>query len=118
LRNPSPAGAKKAFLKSDHISLPHGFADQQHHPADQIGSDFLQSNTDAKSEYGNSQKSPKCVFKISGLLASFGKTSREALISKEPTKVVEQLSVNSRCNSIYKILVSTPVDIALQTVEK
>jgi hypothetical protein len=50
LRNPSPAGAKKAFRKSDHISLPQGFADQQHNPADQIGSDFLQSNTDAKTD--------------------------------------------------------------------
>ena len=54
---------------------------------------------------------------ISGLLTSFGKNSREALISKEPTKIVEKLSVNSRCNSIYKKLVSTPADISLQTVK-
>ena len=39
---------------------------------------------------------------ISGLLTSFGKNFLEALISKEPTKIVDKLSVNSRCNSIYK----------------
>jgi hypothetical protein len=50
LLNPSPAGASKAFLKSDHISLPDGFADQQHNPAYHIGSDFLKSNTDAKTD--------------------------------------------------------------------
>jgi hypothetical protein len=38
---------------------------------------------------------------ISGRLTSVGKTSREALISKEPTKIVEKLIVNSRCNRIY-----------------
>jgi len=31
---------------------------------------------------------------ISGLLTSVGKTSREVLISKEPTIIVEKLSVN------------------------
>ena len=56
-----------------------------------------------------------CYIPISGLLTSAGKTSWEALILKESTKIVEKLSVNSRCNSIYKKLVSTPVDIALQT---
>jgi hypothetical protein len=61
---------------------------------------------------------------ISGLLTSVGKTSREALISKEPTKMVEKLSINSRCNRIYKKrkynlkkVISTPMDIALQTVK-
>jgi hypothetical protein len=49
---------------------------------------------------------------ISGLLTSFGKNSQESLISKESTKIVEQLRVNSRCNSIYKKMASTPVDIA------
>ena len=33
---------------------------------------------------------------ISGLLTSVGKAYREALILKEPTKIVEKLSVNSR----------------------
>jgi len=33
---------------------------------------------------------------ISGLLTSVGKASREALILKEPTKIVEKLSVNLR----------------------
>ena len=56
-------------------------------------------------------------FEISGLLTSVGKASREALILKKPTKIVEKLSVNSRCNRIYKELISTPVDIALQTVK-
>jgi hypothetical protein len=62
---------------------------------------------------------------ISGLLTSVGKTSREALISKEPTKIVEKLSVNSRCNRVYKNeiitpkkLISAPMDIALQIVKK
>jgi hypothetical protein len=54
---------------------------------------------------------------ISGLLTSVGKASREALILKESTKILENLSVNSRCKSINKKLVSTPVDIALQTVK-
>jgi hypothetical protein len=40
---------------------------------------------------------------ISGLLISIGKTSREALISKEPTKFVVKISVNSRCNRVYQI---------------
>ncbi len=35
---------------------------------------------------------------ILGLLTSIGKTSREALMSKEPTKFVVKISVNSRCN--------------------
>jgi len=39
---------------------------------------------------------------MSGLLTSVGKTSREALISKEPTIILDKLSVNSRYNSIYK----------------
>jgi hypothetical protein len=39
---------------------------------------------------------------ISGLLTSIGKTSREALISKEPTKFVVKISVNSRCNRVYQ----------------
>jgi len=39
---------------------------------------------------------------ISGLLTSIGKTSREALISKEPTKLVVKISVNSRCNRFYQ----------------
>jgi len=39
---------------------------------------------------------------ISGLLTSIGKTSWEALISKEPTKVVVKISVNSRCNRVYQ----------------
>jgi hypothetical protein len=42
------------------------------------------------------------IERISGLLTSVGKTSREALISKEPTIIVEKLSVNSRYNSTYK----------------
>jgi hypothetical protein len=42
------------------------------------------------------------VIIISGLLTSVGKTSWEALISKEPTKIVAKLSVNSICNRIYK----------------
>jgi len=41
--------------------------------------------------------------RISGLLTSIGKTSREALISKEPTKFVVKISVNSRCNRVYQI---------------
>jgi hypothetical protein len=32
-----------------------------------------------------------------------GKTSQEAPISKETIKIVEKLSVNSRCNRIYKM---------------
>jgi hypothetical protein len=39
---------------------------------------------------------------ISGLLTSIGKTFREALISKEPTKFVVKISVNSRCNRVYQ----------------
>jgi len=61
----------------------------------------------------------------SGLLTSFGKTSREALISKELTIIVEKLSVNSRCNRVYKNgiitpikLISTPADISLLSFEK
>jgi hypothetical protein len=44
----------------------------------------------------------KTAMPISGFLTSFGKNFREALNSKEPTKIVKQLSVNSGCNSIYK----------------
>jgi len=54
---------------------------------------------------------------ISELLTSFGKNFWVTLISKEPTIIVEKLSVNSRCSSIYKKLAPTPVDIALQTVK-
>jgi hypothetical protein len=39
---------------------------------------------------------------ISGLLTSIGKTSREALISEDPTKFVVKISVNSRCNRVYQ----------------
>jgi len=39
---------------------------------------------------------------ISGLLTPIGKTSREALISKEPTKFVVKICVNSRCNRFYQ----------------
>ena len=39
---------------------------------------------------------------ISGFLTSIGKTSREALISKEPTKFVIKISVNSKCNRVYQ----------------
>jgi len=39
---------------------------------------------------------------ISGLLTSIGKTSREALMSKESTKFVAKISVNSRCNRVYQ----------------
>jgi hypothetical protein len=38
----------------------------------------------------------------SELLSSVGKTSRKALISTEPKKIAEKLSVNSRGNRIYK----------------
>jgi len=62
---------------------------------------------------------------ISGLLTSVGETSREALMSKEPTIIVEKLSVNSRCNNIYKKrfitqkkLILALLDIALQPVKK
>jgi len=59
-----------------------------------------------------------CVLAISGLLTSVGKTSREALISKEPTKIVVKFSLNSRYNRINEMPISMPVDIALQTVKK
>jgi hypothetical protein len=36
--------------------------------------------------------------RISGLLTSFAKNSRAPLNSKEPTQIVDQLCVNSRCN--------------------
>jgi hypothetical protein len=39
---------------------------------------------------------------ISGLLTSIGKTSRETLISKEATKFVVKISVNSGCNRVYQ----------------
>jgi len=42
------------------------------------------------------------TLQISGLLISIGKTSREALISKEPTKFVVKISVNPRCNRVYQ----------------
>jgi len=45
---------------------------------------------------------PLIIRLISGLLTPFGKTSREALISKEPTKFVVKISVNSRCNRFYQ----------------
>jgi hypothetical protein len=35
------------------------------------------------------------------VLASSGKNSWDPLISMELTKIVEKLSVNSRCNNIY-----------------
>jgi hypothetical protein len=46
--------------------------------------------------------SPNSEFPISGLLTPIGKTSREALISKEPTKFVVKICVNSRCNRFYQ----------------
>jgi len=39
---------------------------------------------------------------ISGLLTPIGKTSREAMISTEPTKFVVKICVNSRCNRFYE----------------
>jgi hypothetical protein len=39
---------------------------------------------------------------ISGLPTPIGITSREALISKEPTKFVVKISVISRCNRFYQ----------------
>jgi hypothetical protein len=39
---------------------------------------------------------------ISGLLTPIGKTSREVLISKEPTKFVEKICVHLRCNKFYQ----------------
>jgi hypothetical protein len=39
---------------------------------------------------------------ISGLLTPIGKTSREALIYREPTKIVVKTCVNSRCNRFYQ----------------
>jgi len=44
-------------------------------------------------------------------LTSVGKTSWEAVISKELTKIVEKLSVNSRCNRIYKKEIITPIKL-------
>jgi hypothetical protein len=35
---------------------------------------------------------------ISGFLTSMGKTPWEALLTKEPTKFVAKIYVNSRCN--------------------
>jgi hypothetical protein len=58
------------------------------------------------------------IASILGLLTSFEKNSREALNTNEPTKIVEQLNVNSRYNSIYKKMASTPVDIAVPNREK
>jgi len=57
------------------------------------------------------------VFLISGLLTSVGKASREALLLKESTKIVENLSVNSRCNSIYKNIVSTPFVLVIEPIK-
>ena len=64
------------------------------------------------------------LLKILVFLTSVGKTSREAMIINKPTKIVEKLNVNSRCNRIYKngiitpiTLISTPMDISLQTVK-
>jgi hypothetical protein len=55
------------------------------------------------------KKSDQAIdFSISGLLTSVGKTSREALILKEPTEIVDKLSVNSRCNTIFKNGIITP----------
>jgi hypothetical protein len=45
-------------------------------------------------------------FLISGFLTSIGKTSREALISKEPTKFVVKISVNSRSKRFQPDLAS------------
>jgi hypothetical protein len=39
---------------------------------------------------------------ISGLLTSIGKIPRETLISREPTKYVVKISVNSRFNRVYQ----------------
>ncbi len=44
--------------------------------------------------------------KFQDLLSLFGENFLEVRISKEPTKIEEKLSVNSTCNSIYKMLVS------------
>jgi len=54
---------------------------------------------------------------IPGLLTSVGKKSREALISKELTKIVEKLSVNSRCNRIYKYGIITPKKLIATTFD-
>jgi len=71
-----------------------------------------------------STTSPEMLEEISGLLTSVGKTSREALKSKEPTKIVEKLSVNSRCNSIYKKrkynpqkVISTPFVLVVKPIK-
>jgi hypothetical protein len=40
--------------------------------------------------------------RISGLLTSIGKTTREVLISRKPTKFVVKICVNSRCNKFIK----------------
>jgi hypothetical protein len=42
---------------------------------------------------------------ISGLLTPIGKTSRKALISKEPTKFAVKICVISRCNRFYKKMI-------------
>jgi hypothetical protein len=39
---------------------------------------------------------------ITGLLTSIGQDSREALISKEYTKFVVKISVNSGCKRVYQ----------------
>jgi hypothetical protein len=41
---------------------------------------------------------------ISEFLTPVGKTSREALISREPNKFVEKISLNSRSNKVYQKL--------------
>ena len=45
------------------------------------------------------------------LLTSFGKNSQEAPISKEPTKIVEKLSVNSNYpkKSLYGLTLTKPL---------
>jgi hypothetical protein len=48
------------------------------------------------------ERLPAAISVISGLLTSIGKTSREALISKEPTKFVVKINVSSRCNRVYQ----------------
>jgi len=51
---------------------------------------------------GHSKISVTIPDEISGLLTPIGKTSREALIYREPTKFVVKICVNSRCNRFYQ----------------
>jgi hypothetical protein len=53
---------------------------------------------------------------ITGLLTSIGKDSREALISKEHTKFVVKISVNSRCKRGYQKLIIKFRTIRLNSV--